>query len=117
MFLVEQATKPTRDFSEDGHRSFLRRLEDSGDRGNLPTPFASLVAELFAAFRRERVVLRTTVIFCGLPFGVDHAITVEALDGEEQRTGIEFEDAVADLFDADGDAVAVHRLEGEGFED
>src|SRR6185437_6306019 len=70
-----------------------------------------------AAAAGEGVVLRAAVVLGGAPFAFDEAIAIEAAKGREQRAGVHAEDAAADLLDAEGDAVAMERLEGERLED
>ena len=41
---------------------------------------------------------------------------MQALKRNEQRAGVDAENALAHLLDANGDAIAVHGLEREGFE-
>jgi len=65
----------------------------------------------------EEVILGAAIVFGGAPLGLDAAGALEASEGGEERAGVDAEDAVADLLDAEGDAVAVHGLEREGFED
>ena len=48
-----------------------------------------------------------------LPFAVDQPVALQAAQRREQRSGVDLEHALADLFEADADAVAVHRLERE----
>ena len=51
------------------------------------------------------------------PLGVEPSGADESLEGGEERSGVHLEDAARDLFDASRDAVSVHRLEAQRFED
>src|SRR5215831_4924275 len=88
-------------------------FQDAANRGGLSGPLGCLAFELCAAARSERVVLCAPVIFGGLPHGLDPAGPFESAEGGEERSGIDFENVAADLLDALGDAVAMHRLERE----
>jgi hypothetical protein len=46
-----------------------------------------------------------------------HSDLMRAARSSRTRAGIDAEDAVADLLDAEGYTVAMHGFEGEGFED
>jgi hypothetical protein len=67
----------------------------------LPFPFTSFGAEFFSARLREGIIFRAAVILGGLPFTFDQATALQALEGNKQGTGIDTEDALADLLDAD----------------
>ena len=93
------------------------RFEDAGDGGGLTLPLFGFASQRFTAFGGELVILGATIIFGRVPFGFDRAGTFHAAERGEQRTGIDAEDAVADLFNAKGNAVAMHGFESQGFED
>jgi len=92
-------------------------FEDAGDGGELASPLLGLFLESFAAAVGEEVVLGAAIVFAGSPLRLDAGGALEAGEGGEEGAGVDAEDAVADLLDAQGDTVAVHGLEGEGFED
>ena len=52
-----------------------------------------------------------------LPLGVEPAGAFQALQGRQERPGVDLEHAAGDLLDAPSDAEAVHRLEAERLED
>ena len=92
-------------------------FENAGDGGELAAPLLGLFFEGFSAAVGEEVVLGAAIVFGGTPLGLDAAGALEASEGGEEGAGVDAEDAVAGLLDAEGDAVAVHGLKGEGFED
>jgi hypothetical protein len=92
-------------------------FEDAGDGGELAAPLLGLFLEGLAAAFGEEVVLGAAIVFAGSPLGLDAGGALEAGEGGEEGAGVYAEDAVAGLLDAQGDAVAVHGLEGEGLED
>jgi hypothetical protein len=92
-------------------------FEDAGDGGELAAPLVGFFFEGLAAAVGEEVVLGAAIVLGGTPLGLDAGGAFEAGEGGEERAGVDAEDAVADLLDPQGDAIAVHGLEGEGFED
>jgi hypothetical protein len=93
------------------------RFEDAGDSCGLTLPLFGFASERFMTFGGELVILRATIVLGRVPFGANRAGAFHAAEGGEQGTGIDAEDAVADLLNAQGNAVTVHGLQGEGFED
>jgi hypothetical protein len=51
-----------------------------------------------------------------LPFALDQAISLQPLKGDEQRTCIETENALAHLFEPDGNSISVHSFERQRFQ-
>ncbi len=64
----------------------------------------------------QRVVFRAPVVLGRAPLALDQAVALETAEGGEERPGVDLERAVADLLEAHADAVAVHRLERQRFE-
>jgi hypothetical protein len=63
----------------------------------------------------QGVILCAPAILGGFPFASDEARSLQALKGDKQRTCIEAENALAHLFEPDGDPISVHGFEGQGF--
>lgn len=99
------------------HGGLRSGFEDAVDGGGLAAPLLAFFAKSFAAGGGELVVAGAAVVFSGAPLGGDAASALHAAEGGKEGAGIDAEGAVADLLDAQGDAVAMHGLEGEGFED
>jgi hypothetical protein len=83
----------------------------------LGLPVALLRLEARAARSRQRVPFRAPVVLGRAPLALDQPVALEPAERREQRTRVNLEHPVADLLDADADAVAVHRLEVERLED
>ena len=66
---------------------------------------------------RERVVLGAPVVLGDAPLAADQTVALEAAQGREERPGVDLEHALADLLEADADAVAVHRLQRQRLQD
>src|SRR6185503_3820629 len=80
-------------------------------------PFACGLRESTTPGGGERVILRSPVVLGGGRLSLDKAVTLAPTESGEKRAGVDLEGAVADLLEAHADAVAVHGLESEGFED
>src|SRR6201999_3222355 len=92
-------------------------FEDAVDSGDLAVPLRALFFEALSTAAGELVVVSAAVVLAGAPLGFDPAGAVEAAKGGEQRAGVDAKDGVADVLEAEGNAVAVQGLEGAGFED
>ena len=99
------------------HDLRLVEIDDVGDGGREAAPALTFALQLLAAQAAERVELRATVVLGGPPGGGEPAFLLESV-----KRGIEL--FVADLQDVAGylleplaDAVAVHRLQREDFEE
>src|SRR5579862_1301037 len=92
-------------------------FEDAGDGGDLAMPLLRFGLQSFASFRSQQIVPGTAVVLCGSPLGFDVSGTFHAAERREQGTGIHAENAAADLLDAQGYSIAVHRLKSQGLED
>ena len=64
----------------------------------------------------QDIILCAPAILGGLPFTLDQSISLQPLKGDEQRTCIEAENALAHLFEPDGDPISVHGLERQRFQ-
>src|SRR5712664_567803 len=89
----------------------LRRLQDSGDRRHLPSPFSCFAVEPLLSLVCQGVILCAPAILGGFPFASDQPRSLQPLKGHKQRTRIEAENALAHLFEPDGDPRSVHGCE------
>src|SRR5262249_30646244 len=80
-------------------------------------PVRRFVLQPLAARRGQPVVTRAPVVFAGAPFAVDQTVAFEALKGDQERPGIDFENTLADLLDALRHAEAVHWLQAQTLQD
>ena len=94
----------------------LRGLQDSGDRRHLPSPFSCFAAEPLSPLVGEDVILCAPAILGGFPFASDQPRSLQPLKGDKQRTCIEAENALAHLFEPDGDPISVHGFERQRFQ-
>src|SRR5689334_14106734 len=92
-------------------------VEEAGDGGRAPAPIGCLELELLSSGAGELVELGSPRLLGLPPFGVDEALSLEALQRDEQRPGVHLEHAARDLFDAARDPEPVQRLQAEGLED
>src|SRR5579862_1787302 len=92
-------------------------LDGTGDGEGYTSPALGFVGELAAAGFGEAIVLGATIIFGLAPGGDEPAFLLHAVQSGKKRAGLDLESAAGELFDAAGDAKAVHRLKNEGFED
>jgi len=95
----------------------LRGLQDSGDGGDLFSPFSFFAVESLSTLVRQGVILCAPAILGGLPFAFDQPGSLQALKGDEQGACIKAKNTLTHLFEADSDPVTVHGLEGQGFQD
>src|SRR5712671_1680076 len=61
----------------------LRRLQDSGDRRHLPTPFSCFAVEPLSSLFCNGVILGTPAILGGLPVTADQARSLQPLKGDK----------------------------------
>src|SRR5260370_29611940 len=54
----------------------LRRLQDSGDRRHLPSPFSRFVIESLTPLLCQSVVLRSPIVLGWLPFTPDQPVSL-----------------------------------------
>src|SRR5437667_4938186 len=94
----------------------LRRLQDSGDRRHLPSPFSRFAVEPLSSLLGQGVILCTPAVLGRFPFAFDQSIPLQPLKGHKQRTCIETENALAHLFEPHGDPVSVHGFERQRFQ-
>ena len=97
--------------------SIALRFEQPGDGQRSSTPLRRLDVELLFAGAGERIELGATRILGLTPLRVEPACALESREGDEQRPRVHLEHAARDLFDAPGDAEAMHGLEAQRFED
>jgi hypothetical protein len=81
----------------------LRRLQDSGDRRHLLSPFSCFAVKPLSSLLRPDVVFGSPAVLGGFPFASDQSRSLQPLKGDKQRTCIEAENALAHLFEPDGD--------------
>src|SRR4029077_8903652 len=96
--------------------TWLRSLQDSGDRCHLPAPLLRFAAELLSSLLGQDVILCPSVILSGFPLAFDQSRSLQALEGDEQGAGVDAEYALADLFDADRNPVSVHWFQCQRFQ-
>src|SRR5215207_8836376 len=92
-------------------------LQQPGDGRGATGPVRGLDFELFSTGASECVEPRTARVFRLAPLGIEPTGTLQPLQGGEQGSGVDLEHSARDLFNAAGDAEAVHGLETEGLED
>src|SRR5215210_4140360 len=93
------------------------RLQQPGDGRGAAGPVRGLDLELFSAGASERVEPRAARVLRLAPLGVEPSGALQPLQGGEEGSGVDLEHSARDLFDAAGDAEAVHGLKTEGLED
>src|SRR5947209_4798958 len=89
-------------------------------RRHAPTPTSPagrLDVEPFPSGARQRIELAATAVLRVAPFGVEHAGALEALQRDEQRSGVHLEHAARDLLDPAGNAETMQRRQAQGLED
>src|SRR6266404_125409 len=94
----------------------LRRLQNSGDRRHLPSPFSCFAVEPLLSVVCQGVILCAPAILGGFPFASDQPRPLQPLKGDKQRTCVEAENALAHLFEPDGDPISVHGFERQRFQ-
>src|SRR5437660_1104970 len=94
----------------------LRRLQDSGDRRHLPSPFSRFAVEPLSSLLGQGVVLCAPAVLGRFPFALDQSIPLQPLKSDKQRTCIESENALAHLFEPHGDPISVHGFERQRFQ-
>src|SRR5437667_6163725 len=94
----------------------LRRLQDSGDRRHLPSPFSCFAVEPLSPLLCQGVILCAPAVLGGFPFASDQPISLQPLKGHKQRTCIESENAFAHLFEPHSDPISVHGFERQRFQ-
>src|SRR5436189_84412 len=85
-------------------------------RRHAPGPLGGFGLELLPAGPGERVEPGATRVLRLSPFGIEPAGALQPLQGGEERSGVDLEDAARDLLHAAGDAEPVHRLEAQRLE-
>src|SRR6266850_6034905 len=94
----------------------LQRLQDSGDRRHLPSPFSCFAVEPLSSLVCQNVILCAPAILGGFPFASDQPRSLQPLKGDKQRTCIEAESALVHLFEPHGDPISVHGFERQRFQ-
>jgi len=64
----------------------------------------------------QDVVFSSPAVLGGFPFASDQSRSLQPLKGDKQRTCIEAENALAHLFEPDGDPISVHGIERQRFQ-
>src|ERR1700733_10536186 len=93
------------------------RFHNAGDGHALTAPFVGFRLQLLPAASSKGVIFCSAVVFCGLPASLDASFALQSAEGREQRARVDGENSLADLFNSLGDAVAVHRLKRQCFQD
>jgi hypothetical protein len=75
--------------------SGLLRLQDSGNRGNLPAPFPRFATEPLSSLFCQNVVLCRPAVLGGFPFASNQSCSLQALERHKQRTRIHMEHTLA----------------------
>src|SRR5687767_3843848 len=96
-------------------RGLQRRVEHEVDRARHPAPLRQLVAEVFAAGARQRVITGAPVVGGDAPFRGNQPLALEAVERGIERALSGLQYAFGPLLDAFGDPPAVHRLQLERF--
>jgi hypothetical protein len=98
--------------------SWLLRFGIEGDAhgGDEAVPAGLFFAEAFPARGGEFVILRAAVVVGSAPACFEKALANEAEEGGVEGALFDEESATGNLLDAEEDAVAVERAEGDGFE-
>src|ERR1700704_5432081 len=91
-------------------------MKNPGDGRRLHLPVLRVAFQFGAPMDRQRIPLCATVVLGDVPLAFDQAVPLEATQPRKQRSAVDLKYAFTDLFDADPDAVAVHRLRGGAFE-
>ena len=86
------------------------------DRARDAAPLRKLIGEMSAAFACQRVVARSTIVFCHAPLRFDEALPLEPIECWIQRPLSELQDLFGPLLDPLGDAPPVHWFELQGLE-
>src|ERR1700686_4571993 len=86
------------------------------DRRHLPSPFSRFAVEPLSSLLCQDIILCAPAMLGDLPFALDQAISLQPLKGDEQRTCSETVNALAHLFEPDGDSISVHRFERQRFQ-
>src|SRR5947209_13124923 len=92
-----------------------RSLQNSSNCRGLPAPLARLALQLLSSRFRQPVVFRAPVVLRGAPIAFEQPIALQPAEGGKQGARVHLKDAPADLLDAQGDSVPVHRLEASVF--
>jgi len=96
----------------------FRETQDAADDAGDAFPLFGFEGELLRSLFGDRVEFRFAVVVGGAPAGGDPALLLEAEQGSVDGAFVQFQNVLADLLDAAGDAEAVLRAEGvERFED
>src|SRR6202167_759872 len=72
--------------------------------------------ELAAAGPGQSVILCAAIIFRLAPGRDEPAFLLHAMESGEEGAGLDVKSAFCELFDAAGDAEAVHLVQGQGFQ-
>src|ERR1035437_1329119 len=92
-------------------------FEEPGDRAYAQRPRGRLAFELPPTLPGKAVELGAAIVVGLSPLGVEHAVALEPLKRQEQRSGIDPKDTARMLLDAARNAEAVHRLQAQCLED
>src|SRR6266852_3408819 len=96
---------------------FGGRVEDAGHERGHAVPVVGFGAELTAAGGGEAVELGLALIVGFAPLGGDEALVLKAEERGIERTLLDGELVAGDLLDAEENAVAVERAEGDRLQD
>src|SRR5215469_2491614 len=89
----------------------VSRLQNSGDRRELPAPLLGFSFELLTAGFSQAVVFGPAIILSCPPLRLNPSGTLETAERGKEGTGIHLKNAFADLLDAHGNAITVHRFQ------
>lgn len=92
-------------------------LHNARDGGDHFLELGVFNAELFTAGASEGVEAGAAVGVSDSPLGFDPALEKKALEGGVQGAFFDGEDVAGDVFEGEGDAIAVEGGAGEGFKD
>jgi hypothetical protein len=88
-----------------------------GDGVGEAHPVGRFLFKLRPAETRERIELGAAIVFRGLPLRGDPAFLFELVKSRVERAVADLQDVAGDLLEAQADGVAVHRLEGQNFQE
>src|SRR5215469_1474936 len=95
----------------------VSRLQNSGDRRELPAPLLGFSFELLTAGFSQAVVFGPAIILSCPPLRLNPSGTLETAERGKEGTGIHLKNAFADLLDAHGNPITVHRFQRQRFQD
>src|SRR4051812_29031991 len=97
--------------------TLMSALQDQRHRRGEALPLVDLFTERSAALPRDGVVARASVVLGVLPVALDVAAMFEPLERGIERALVDLQPAARDLLDAEPNSPAVHRFQGERFQD